>query len=115
MPVWLEHGLLRVDVPDVATEACYVEGISPDDLVWNEVVKLLEHPELIEAEIERRLAAALETNPNKRREEALRRELTRTRKSMERLVTAYQETLPSLEEFACAITGVAPARASVAG
>jgi site-specific DNA recombinase len=70
-----------------------------DELVWNEVIKLLEHPELIEAEIERRLAAARETNPNKRREEALRRELTRTRKSMERLVTAYQETLLSLEEL----------------
>lgn len=70
-----------------------------DDLVWNEVIKLLEHPELIEAEIERRLAAARETNPNKRREEVLRRELTRTRKSMERLVTAYQETLLSLDEL----------------
>jgi site-specific DNA recombinase len=70
-----------------------------DELVWNEVIKLLEHPELIEAEIERRLAAARETSPNKRREEALRRELTRTRKSMERLVTAYQETLLSLEEL----------------
>jgi site-specific DNA recombinase len=70
-----------------------------DELVWNEVIQLLEHPELIEAEIERRLAAARETSPNKRREEALRRELTRTRKSMERLVTAYQETLLSLEEL----------------
>jgi site-specific DNA recombinase len=70
-----------------------------DELVWNEVIRLLEHPELIEAEIRRRLTAARETNPNKRREEALRRELTRTRKSMERLVTAYQETLLSLEEL----------------
>jgi site-specific DNA recombinase len=70
-----------------------------DELVWNEVIKLLEHPELIEVEIERRLAAARETNPNKRREETLRRELTRARKSMERLVTAYQETLLSLEEL----------------
>jgi site-specific DNA recombinase len=70
-----------------------------DELVWNEVIELLEKPELIETEIERRLAAARATNPNKRREEALRRELTRTRKSMERLVTAYQETLLSLEEL----------------
>ena len=70
-----------------------------DRLVWSEVIKLLEHPELIAAEIERRLAAARESNPNKRREEALRRDLTRTRKSMERLVTAYQETLLSLEEL----------------
>jgi site-specific DNA recombinase len=70
-----------------------------DHLVWSEVIKLLQHPELIQAEIERRLAAARESNPNKRREEALRRELARTQKSMERLVTAYQETLLSLKEL----------------
>lgn len=70
-----------------------------DHLVWSEVIKLLQHPELIQAEIERRLQAARSANPNKRREEALRRELARTQKSMERLVTAYQETLLSLEEL----------------
>jgi site-specific DNA recombinase len=70
-----------------------------DEVVWQAVVHLLGHPELIESEIERRLAAAREANPNKRREEALRREMTRTQKSMERLVTAYQETLLSLEEL----------------
>ncbi len=46
---------------------CPVRQDLLDELVWNEVVKLLEHPGLIEAEIERRLAAAREMNPNKRR------------------------------------------------
>jgi site-specific DNA recombinase len=70
-----------------------------DHVVWSEVLKLLEDPSLIQSEIERRLAAAKDSSPNKRREESLRRDLTRTRKGMERLVTAYQETLLSLEEL----------------
>jgi site-specific DNA recombinase len=70
-----------------------------DQLVWNEILKLLEDPSLIEGKIERRLTAARNSNPNKRREESLQRDLTRTRKGMERLVTAYQETLLSLEDL----------------
>ena len=70
-----------------------------DQLVWNEILKLLEDPSLIESEIERRLTAARNSNPNKRREESLQRDLTRTRKGKERLVTAYQETLLSLEDL----------------
>jgi len=70
-----------------------------DQLVWTEILKLLEDPSLIEGEIERRLTAARNSNPNKRREESLQRDLTRTRKAMERLVTAYQETLLSLEDL----------------
>jgi site-specific DNA recombinase len=67
--------------------------------VWSEILKLLEDPRLIQTEIERRLTAAKNSSPNKRREESLQRDLTRTRKGMERLVTAYQETLLSLEEL----------------
>ena len=70
-----------------------------DHLVWNEILKLLEDPRLIQTEIERRLTAARDSSPNKRREESLQRDLTRARKSMERLVTAYQQTLLSLEEL----------------
>jgi len=70
-----------------------------DQLVWNEILKLLEDPSLIQTEIDRRLAAARDSNPNKQREKSLQRDLTRTTKGMERLVTAYQETLLSLEEL----------------
>jgi site-specific DNA recombinase len=69
-----------------------------DQLVWNEILKLIEDPSLIRAEIERRLKTALTANPNKRRTETMQRDLARTRHGMERLVTAYQETLLSLEE-----------------
>ena len=70
-----------------------------DQLVWNEILKLIEDPSLIQAEIKRRLEAARNSNPNKRRAESMQRDLTRTRKGMERLVTAYQETLLSLDEL----------------
>src|SRR6202521_1612266 len=47
----------------------------------------------------RRLAAAREADPTKRREETLRRDLIRIRKSIDRLLTAYQEGLLSLDEL----------------
>jgi site-specific DNA recombinase len=70
-----------------------------DQVVWAEIVKLLEAPRLIDDELNRRLEAAQNAAPTKRRQEALQRDLTRVRKSMERLMTAYQEDLVSLEEL----------------
>jgi len=70
-----------------------------DGVVWTEIVRLLEDPELIQNELNRRLAAAREANPTKRREEALRRDLARIRKSIDRLLIAYQEGLLSLDEL----------------
>ena len=70
-----------------------------DRLVWQEVIHLIEDPTLIRAELDRRLDAARAAEPTKRRREALERELTRIRKSMERLITAYQEDLLSLDEL----------------
>ena len=70
-----------------------------DEVVWREILKLLESPHLIQEELERRLAAARTASPVKRREEHLQRELARVRKSMERLITAYQEELMSLDDL----------------
>ena len=70
-----------------------------DQIVWQEVIHLIEDPTLIRAELDRRLDAARAAEPTKRRQEALERELTRIRKSMERLLTAYQEDLLSLDEL----------------
>lgn len=70
-----------------------------DELVWSEVVRLLEDPTLIETEISRRLDAARDAAPTKRQQDALNRDLIRVQKSMERLLTAYQEALLSLEEL----------------
>ncbi len=70
-----------------------------DQIVWQEVIRLIEDPALIQAELDRRLDAARAAEPTKRRQEALERELTRIGKSMERLLTAYQEDLVSLDEL----------------
>jgi site-specific DNA recombinase len=70
-----------------------------DEVVWTEIVRLLEDPQLIQSELDRRLAAARDAAPSKRREEALRRDLVRLRKSIDRLLTAYQEGLLSLDEL----------------
>lgn len=57
-----------------------------DQIVWQEVIHLIEDPTLIQAELDRRLDAARAAEPTKRRQDALERELTRVGKSMERLL-----------------------------
>ena len=63
------------------------------------MIKLLEEPGLIQSELDRRLEAARHTDPTKRREEGLRRDLARLQKSIARLLTAYQKSLLSLDEL----------------
>ncbi len=70
-----------------------------DQIVWTEVMRLLEDPALIEQELDRRLAVARAADPTKQREETMQRELVRVGKGIERLLTAYQEELVSLEQL----------------
>jgi site-specific DNA recombinase len=70
-----------------------------DQLVSDEVVHLLANPDLVRAEIERRLAAARTEHPAAQRREGIERELARTRNATERLIAAYQESLLSLDEL----------------
>lgn len=70
-----------------------------DDLVWSQVVQLLENPELIRAEIDRRVQQAQQSNPIQARKESLVQEQTRIRKGMDRLLDAYQEGLLPLTEL----------------
>jgi site-specific DNA recombinase len=70
-----------------------------DPLVWGEVRRLLENPELVRAEIDRRLAALRTEHPAARRREALERDLTRAAHATDRLIEAYQEQLISLDEL----------------
>ena len=72
-----------------------------DAVVWQEIMRLLEDPSLLQAELDRRLHAAQTTDPLQRREDALRRDQARLTKSMERLLTGYQENLITLEELRC--------------
>jgi hypothetical protein len=70
-----------------------------DEVVWQQILRLLEDPTLIRAEIDRRLQALQNSAPRQRQEAALHRESRRLGKSIERLLEAYQEGLMSLEEL----------------
>ena len=70
-----------------------------DQIVWAEVIRLLEDPTLIQQELDRRLIAARSSDPTRKREQSLQRELIRVGKGIERLLTAYQEELLSLEQL----------------
>ena len=56
---------------------CDSRPVRQDMLDDSEMIKLLENPELLQRELDRRLTAARDANPNKQREEMLRRELAR--------------------------------------
>jgi site-specific DNA recombinase len=70
-----------------------------DETVWTEVMRLLEDPTLIQQELDRRLAVARAADPTRQREQALQRDVVRVGKSIERMLTAYQEDLLSLEQL----------------
>jgi site-specific DNA recombinase len=70
-----------------------------DALVWGEVIRLLENPELVRQEIDRRLAALRTEHPVTVKRESLVRALTRIRRAIARLIEAYQEALLSMEEL----------------
>jgi site-specific DNA recombinase len=70
-----------------------------DQIVWAEVIRLLEEPALIQQELDRRLVAARASDPTRKREQSLQRELTHVGKGVERLLNAYQEELLSIEQL----------------
>ena len=70
-----------------------------DAVVWTEIVRLLEDPKIIQEELNRRLEAARNADPLKRRQEQLHRDHARLSKSMDRLLIAYQDGLMSLEQL----------------
>ena len=70
-----------------------------DQFVWNEIIRLLEDPALVQAEIDRRREVARNADPLRRRNEELGREQARLDKNIERIVTAYQEGLVTLAQL----------------
>jgi len=70
-----------------------------DEVVWNQVVRLLENPNLIEKEINRRIEESAYSSVTERRKEALMKELTRLQKGIDKLLDAYQEDIIPLTEL----------------
>jgi site-specific DNA recombinase len=67
--------------------------------VWNQVIKLLEDPDLIRSELQRRIKLIRDSNPVKQKKDQLKKELIRIRKGIDKLLDAYQEDLIQLDEL----------------
>ena len=81
---------------------CYNRPIRQDYLdgiVWTKVVELLTNPDLVRAEINRRIKAIQDANPTKQRKDTIEKELLRINNSIKKLLDAYQEDLIQLEEL----------------
>jgi site-specific DNA recombinase len=70
-----------------------------DELVWQQIIALLEKPELIRAELDRRRQESLRTDPLEQRRGDLQQSLKRTELQIDKLLDAYQEGLVQLEQL----------------
>jgi site-specific DNA recombinase len=70
-----------------------------DALVWREIIRLLDDPTFIQAELDRRMETARHADPSRQRVDDLAREHTRVANSLDRLMTAYQQELVTLDEL----------------
>jgi site-specific DNA recombinase len=70
-----------------------------DDLVWSNVMHLLENPELIRAEIDRRSMQVQQSNSIQIRKDVLAKEQIRIKSGIDRLLDAYQEGLLPLAQL----------------
>jgi site-specific DNA recombinase len=70
-----------------------------DELVWREVLRLVQDPVLLQGEIDRRIREAKKADPVRQREQYLNREQVRAQNKIDRLLTAYQEELITLEQL----------------
>lgn len=77
-----------------------------DDIVWEQVIRLFEGPELIRSEIQRRIKEIQDSSPTKRRKEAIGREIIRIQKSTDKLLDAYQEDLVQIDELRKRVPGL---------
>jgi site-specific DNA recombinase len=77
-----------------------------DKVIWKQVIKLLEDPELIRQEIQRRIKQIQDSNPTRKRKEVLDKEITRQQRGIEKLLDAYQEGLLRLDELRSRLPGL---------
>jgi site-specific DNA recombinase len=70
-----------------------------DELVWEQVVQLLNGPELVRAEIQRRIQESQSSDPVQQRKLRLEREFKRIASQLDKLLDAYQEDLIGLADL----------------
>jgi site-specific DNA recombinase len=77
-----------------------------DELVWKQVMRLFEDPDLIGNEINRRVREARNSSPAKVRKETLAKEIARVKNGIDRLLDAYQDGLLQLPELRSRVSGL---------
>lgn len=70
-----------------------------DGIIWDQVIRLLESPELVRHEIGRRIKKIQNSSPTNKRKDVLDKEIMRQQKGIEKLLDAYQEGLLELDEL----------------
>ena len=97
--VYYQCGSRSLRTAERRCNSALVRAEELDQLVWAEISRLLCEPDLVRAEIDRRLRSMRETDPAARRGEALAAELTRAERAISRMVDAYQDEQISLDEL----------------
>ncbi len=77
-----------------------------DELVWQQIMKLLQEPSLIESELKRRLEKSKDSNPTRKRQKNLQRQLSKLQRAKDKLLDAYQEDLIKIEELRTRMEGI---------
>ncbi|MGD0659469.1 MAG: recombinase family protein [Syntrophorhabdales bacterium] len=77
-----------------------------DELVWKQVMRLFEDPDLIGNEINRRVQEARNSSPARVRKETLAKEIARVKNGIDRLLDAYQDGLLQLPELRTRVSGL---------
>ncbi len=77
-----------------------------DELVWKQVMRLFEDPDLIGNEIHRRVQEARNSSPIRVRKETLAKEIARVKNGIDRLLDAYQDGLLLLPELRTRVSGL---------
>ena len=77
-----------------------------DELVWKQVMRIFEDPDLIGNEIRRRVQEARNSSPVRVRKETLAKEIARVKNGIDRLLDAYQDGLLQLPELRTRVSGL---------
>lgn len=70
-----------------------------DNLIWDQILHLLENPTLIKNEIEKRIEKSRNTSVSRKRKTLLEKEIVRVQNGTKNLIDAYQESLLSIQEL----------------
>jgi site-specific DNA recombinase len=70
-----------------------------DNVVWQQIVKLLEDPMLIQREVEKRLKETRKASPVLKQKEFIQKQRNKLSQSMDKLLDAYQEGLITIAQL----------------